>query len=123
VRRQPAPQRLGAVVAGEARALALTAGSGRWAAEALAHRSDGLMGERALVLCRQRLLGSALLAPAGMAVPARVRDRIPDVLVLGRGCWTVDDFSRRPESARQVVGVHGSLTSAEAWVPLLRTQV
>lgn len=119
----PSLQRLAAVVAGEARALALTAVSGQGAAEELAHRLDELMGERALVLSRQQLLGSALLGPAGMAVPARVRDRIPDVLVLGRGCWTVDDFSRRPESARQMVGVHGSLTSAEAWVPLLRTQV
>src|SRR5690625_168366 len=119
----PSLQRLAAVVAGEARALALTAVSGQGAAEELAHGLDELMGERALVLSRQQLLGSALLGPAGMAVPARVRDRVPDVLVLGRGCWTVDDFSRRPESARQRVGVHGSLTSAEAWGPRLRAQV
>lgn len=116
-------QRLAAVVAGEARALALTAVAGDGAAAELASGLTELLGERALVLTRGQLLGSAVLGPAGMDVSERVQGRVPDVLVLGRGRWTVDDFSRRPERARQMVGVHGSLTPAEAWVPLLRTEV
>jgi hypothetical protein len=55
-------------------------------------------------------------------VPAHVAGRLPDVLVLARGRWGADDFSRRPETARRMVGVHGSLTAAEALVPLVRAQ-
>jgi hypothetical protein len=69
------------------------------------------------------VLEAGLLAPAGTAVPAHVEGRVPDVLVLARGRWGVDDYSRRPDTARAMVGVHGSLTSAEAVVPLLRTGV
>ena len=105
----------------EARALALHAVPGDGAAEELAERMRVLMGERALVLTRDQVLASGLLGPAATAIPAHVRGRIADVLVLARGRWGVDDFSRRPETARSMIGVHGSLTSAEAVVPLLRT--
>ena len=108
-------------VTGEARALALHAVPGDGAAEELAERMRVLMGERALVLTREQVLASGLLGPAATAIPAHVRGRIADVLVLARGRWGVDDFSRRPEKARSMIGVHGSLTSAEAVVPLLRT--
>lgn len=106
---------------GEARALALHAVPGDGAAEELAERMRVLMGERALVLTREQVLASGLLGPAATAIPEHVRGRIADVLVLARGRWGVDDFSRRPETARSMIGVHGSLTSAEAVVPLLRT--
>ena len=96
-------------------------GSGDGADEELAERMRVLMGERALVLTRDQVLASGLLGPAATAIPAHVRGRIADVLVLARGRWGVDDFSRRPETARSMIGVHGSLTSAEAVVPLLRT--
>lgn len=119
----PRLQELVAVVAGEARALALTAIDAPGAAEELAGSLSRLLGERALVLSRQQVLGAGLLAPPGTAVPGRVAGRIPDVLVLARGRWSVDDYSRRPDSARRMVGVHGSLTTAEAWVPLVRTTV
>lgn len=118
----PRLQRLVRVVAGEARALALTAAAGDGAAAELASGLAELVGPRALVLTREQVLTSGLLGPGDMVVPERVSGRVPDVLALGRGRWTVDDFSRRPESARRMVGVHGSLTPAEAWVPLLRTQ-
>ena len=117
----PGILRLLAEVTGEARALALHAVPGQGSAEELAERMDALMGERALVLTREQVLDAGLLAPAGTAVPAHVRGRLADVLVLSRGRWGVDDYSRRPETARAMVGVHGSLTSAEAVVPLLRT--
>jgi hypothetical protein len=110
-------------VTGEARALALHAVPGQGAAEELRARTTELLGERALVLGRAQVLEAGLLAPAGTAVPAHVEGRVPDVLVLARGRWGVDDYSRRPDTARAMVGVHGSLTSAEAVVPLLRTGV
>lgn len=109
-------------VAGEARALALHTVPGDGAAEELAHSLQALLGERALVLRRPQLLAAALLGPADTTVPDRVSARIPDVMVLARGRWSIDDFSRRPETARSMVGVHGSLTPAEAWVPLLRVE-
>ncbi|MGO1284557.1 MAG: alkaline phosphatase family protein [Brachybacterium sp.] len=110
-------------VAGEARALALHAVPGDGAGEELAAALETLLGERALVLPRERILSSGLLGPIGAAVSARVAERLPDVLVLSRGRWSVDDFSRRPDTARAMLGVHGSLTAAECWVPLLRTVV
>lgn len=118
---QPEILRLLAQVTGEARALALHAVPGAGAVEELAERMGALLGERALVLTREQVLRAGLLAPAGTEVPAHVEGRLADVLVLARGRWGVDDYSRRPETARAMVGVHGSLTSAEAVVPLLRT--
>ena len=118
---EPAILSLVEEVTGEARALALHAVPGDGAAEELAERMRMLMGERALVLTREQVLASGLLGPAATAIPAHVRGRIADVLVLAHGRWGVDDFSRRPETARSMIGVHGSLTSAEAVVPLLRT--
>lgn len=118
---EPAILSLVEEVTGEARALALHAVPGDGAADELAERMHVLMGERALVLTREQVLASGLLGPAATAIPEHVRGRIADVLVLARGRWGVDDFSRRPETARSMIGVHGSLTSAEAVVPLLRT--
>lgn len=118
---EPAILSLVEEVTGEARALALHAVPGDGAAAELAERMRVLMGERALVLTREQVLASGLLGPAATAIPEHVRGRIADVLVLARGRWGVDDFSRRPETARSMIGVHGSLTSAEAVVPLLRT--
>lgn len=118
---EPAILSLVEEVTGEARALALHTVPGDGAAEELAERMRVLMGERALVLTREQVLASGLLGPAATAIPEHVRGRIADVLVLARGRWGVDDFSRRPETARSMIGLHGSLTSAEAVVPLLRT--
>ncbi|WME24160.1 alkaline phosphatase family protein [Brachybacterium sp. GU-2] len=118
---EPAILSLVEEVTGEARALALHAVPGDGAAAELAERMRVLMGERALVLTREQVLASGLLGPAATAIPEHVRGRIADVFVLARGRWGVDDFSRRPETARSMIGVHGSLTSGEAVVPLLRT--
>ncbi|MDN5686855.1 MAG: alkaline phosphatase family protein, partial [Brachybacterium sp.] len=116
----PRLRRLVATAAGEPRALALHAVVGQGAAAELADGLGDLLGERALVLPRADVLASALLGPAGIPVPSRVQGRLPDVLVLARGRWSIDDYSRRPDSARALIGVHGSLTPAESWVPLLR---
>jgi hypothetical protein len=116
----PRLQSLAAVVAGEARALALTAVDAPAAVARLSSGLQELLGERALVLTRDQVLRIGMLGPIGAAVPERVSGRIPDVLVLARGRWSVDDYSRRPARTRAMIGVHGSLTSAEAWVPLVR---
>lgn len=117
---EPEILRLVEEATGEARALALHAVPGEGAVEELAERMRALMGEHALVLTREQVLAAGLFAPAGTPIPAHVRGRLADVLVLARGRWGVDDFSRRSETARSMIGVHGSLTSAEAVVPLLR---
>lgn len=109
-------------VAGEARALSLHTVPGEGVDEELAEGLTDLLGERALVLRRPQILAAGLLGPVGTEVSERVAPRVPDVLVLARDRWSVDDFSRRPETARHMVGVHGSLTSAEAWIPLLRLE-
>ncbi|HEX7350638.1 alkaline phosphatase family protein [Brachybacterium sp.] len=110
-------------VAGEARALSLHTVPGEGADEELADSLTRLLGDRALVLRRSQVLEAGLLGPVGMPVVERVAARLPDVLVLSTGRWSIDDFSRRPETARRMIGVHGSLTPEEAWVPLLRTVV
>lgn len=116
----PALLRHVAEVTGEARALALHAVPGEGAADEIAAGMRERLGDRALVLTRAQVLAAGLLGPADAAVPAHVDGRLADVLVLARGRWGVDDYSRRKESARAMVGLHGSLTSAEAVVPLLR---
>ncbi|MGY5764395.1 alkaline phosphatase family protein [Brachybacterium sp. DNPG3] len=118
----PALQDLAVTVAGESRALALGTRGAEEAAALEAGLAE-LLGERALVLGREALLAAGLLGPPGRRPGAEISGRVPDVAVLARGRWIVDDFSRRPESARRLVGVHGSLTSAEALIPLLRTTV
>lgn len=119
----PHLQRLTASVAGESRALALRAVDGDGVAAELSSGLRDLLGGRALVLDRAQVLASGLLGPVGTEVSTRVDGRLPDVLVLARDRWSVDDFSRRPASARAMIGVHGSLTKAESFVPLLRTTV
>ena len=79
------------------------------------------MGERALVLSRAQVLAAGLLAPPGTDVPAHVAGRLPR-------CWSSRAAAgggrllRRPETSRRMIGVHGSLTPAEAVVPLVRAQ-
>lgn len=115
----PGIMRLVKVAAGEARALALTAIEG--ATAELGVRLGDLLGERALVLERRQYLAAGIFGPPGSEVSERVNGRLPDLLVLARGHWGVDDYSRRPDTARAMIGVHGSLTPAEGWVPLIRT--
>ena len=122
---QPAIQGLVRAISGEARALGLHAAPGDGAAEELAVRLEELLGERALVLRAAQLLERGVLGPPDAVVPPWVAPRIPDVLLLARGIWRVDDYSRReePHKARAMIGAHGSLTAAEAVVPLLQLDV
>lgn len=117
----PAVHRLIAEVAGEPRAATLFAVPGAEADLAGALRE--LLGERALVLEREEVLRIGLLGPAGRAPDPRVAGRLGDVQLLARGRWSIEDSSRRPAGAPTLIGVHGSLTAAESWVPLLTVTV
>lgn len=107
-------------VAGEPRALALFAVPRAGAMEELAAGLQDLLGERAVVMVRDQLLASALFGPVGTPVGDRVTGRVPDVMVLARQNWTVDLLSHRPAGTKPLIGVHGSLTTAESWIPLVR---
>lgn len=107
------------VVAGESRLLMLRTGHDP-APVAAAIREAA--GERALVLERAQLLSSGLLGPADLDVSERVAGRLPDIAVLARGRATVTDTAHRPPGPHPEVGVHGSLTSREALVPLVTTE-
>lgn len=119
----PPLERLVAGVAGEPRALALTAVDGEGAAEELAAGLTSLLGERAVVLTRQQLLAAPLLGPAGTVPSDRVSGRVPEIMVIAQGRWTVDLLARRPQGTRVLPGVHGSLSPQESFVPLVRTEV
>ncbi|GAB2544593.1 alkaline phosphatase family protein [Brachybacterium huguangmaarense] len=83
-----------------------------------------LLGERGLVLTRDEVLAAGLYGPPTALddVPERVAARLGDLVVLARGRWTVTDSILRPAHEHPEVGVHGSLTSAEALVPLVRAE-
>jgi hypothetical protein len=108
-------------VAGEPRALVLFARRTEEAPALIAATREAV-GEHAVVLGRGEILSSGLLGPASAAVPEHVRGRIGDAIVLARGGWVVDDSRRHPPGRRPEVGVHGSLTSTEALVPLLTVE-
>jgi hypothetical protein len=73
-----------------------------------------VVGERALVVSREDALARGWFGPVAPAV----RPRIGDVLVAGGHGFAVLDTSAFPFEAR-LVGLHGSLTSAEMLVPVL----
>lgn len=104
-------------LAGESRALALQTDDDP---AALAADLRDLLGERAHVVAGADVLDLGLLGPPGERPTARVAGRVPDLLVLARGRWAVDDFSRRGEGAPRMIGMHGSLTAAESLVPVVR---
>lgn len=69
------------------------------------------------VLSRAETIEAGLLGPV---VTAEAAARVGDVVVLARGAGAV--FDRRVDAARvrNLIGQHGSLTSAETYVPLLQ---
>ena len=74
----------------------------------------GLLGERAEVLTRDDALARGWF---GELSPP-VRPRIGDVLVACRGDFAVQSLSAFPHETR-LLGMHGSLTSAEMLIPVL----
>jgi hypothetical protein len=55
-------------------------------------------------------------------MPDRVRARLGDLLVLGRGTGTLTDSRWRRPGQHVEIGVHGSLTPQESLVPLLELE-
>ncbi len=72
------------------------------------------VGERGLVLTREQAIDEGWFGPS---VPADVRDRIGDVLVVMRDSGIVRSVAEPMESSLR--GHHGSLTAAEQLVPAL----
>ena len=75
-----------------------------------------VVGERAEVLSRDEAIGRGWFGP----VAPGVRPRLGDVMVAARGDFSVMSTSAFPYEAR-LVGLHGSLTSAEMLIPVLVT--
>ncbi|RYU11953.1 alkaline phosphatase family protein [Nocardioides iriomotensis] len=74
----------------------------------------GVLGERADVLTRQEAIGLGWFG----AVDPGVRPRLGDVVVAARGDHSVMSSTAFPYEAT-LVGLHGSLTSAEMLIPLI----
>ena len=74
------------------------------------------VGERAEVLSRDDAVARGWFGP----VTPGVRPRLGDVMVAARGDFSVMSTSAFPYEAR-LVGLHGSLTSAEMLIPVLVT--
>ncbi|WP_152353091.1 alkaline phosphatase family protein [Brachybacterium subflavum] len=121
--RVPQVRRGLAMVAGEPRALVLFARRPE-DAPALVEATREAVGEHAVVLSREEMLGAGLLGPeTSPSIPPHLLGRVGDAIVLARGRWVVDDSRRHASSRRPETGVHGSLTSAESLVPLLTVEV
>ncbi len=98
-------------VAGEPRALHVYADD----PEAVAARWQETLGDNAIVAVREEAIGAGLF---GKVVP-EVRERIGDVVVAMAGRATVYDSRVQSPAAMALVGVHGSLTPEEMYIPVL----
>jgi hypothetical protein len=130
-------------VAGEGRmrqlSVAATGGAHEPDPDTIAHLAQDLqelLGQRAIVAEGHQAQAAGLWGPTDRAPSPRVASRIPDVLVIARGALLIED-SRTSASgtARRMGsrgagkprgperGAHGSLTPAEALVPLITTRI
>lgn len=103
-----------ALVGGEPRMLHLYAQPG--AADAVADVWRESESARSWVLTRDEAISAGLFGP----VDAEVRERIGDVVVAARSAVAYYDDRVDDKAAQRMVGQHGSLTSQERIVPLLR---
>jgi hypothetical protein len=77
-----------------------------------------VLGERAWVLPREEAVKEGWFGPAGTPVSDEFAARIGDVVAACAGSWAVVATQAEPRES-DLVGMHGSLTSAEQLVPLL----
>ncbi|MDQ3616675.1 MAG: alkaline phosphatase family protein [Actinomycetota bacterium] len=103
-----------AVLGGEARFRHLYCREG--AADDVLAAWRGELDGRALVLSREDALARGWFGP----VTSDVRPRLGDVMVACDGTFAVQSTSAFPHEAK-LVGLHGSLTSAEMLIPVLVT--
>ncbi len=105
-----------ALLGGEARARHLYARPG--AADDVLATWREVLGERAWVLSRDEAIKEGWFGP----VDPRLADRIGDVVAASAGSFAVVAATREPGESR-LVGMHGSLTSADQLVPALALAV
>jgi hypothetical protein len=105
-----------ALLGGEARARHVYAhpGAGRDVLAIWSERLDGV----AVVRSREEAIAEGWFGPG---FDARMTERIGDVVVAMRGDWAVIATEREAIESR-LIGMHGSMTSAEQLVPLLEVQ-
>lgn len=96
--------------------LYLEPGRSEVTADSLAEAWRGVEGERAWVFTRAEAVAAGLFGP----VDPEVLPRIGDVLVAARRLVAYYDSREPNQSARSMIGQHGSLTDEELRVPLLR---
>lgn len=107
-----------ALISGEPRAshLHLTSGSDP---EQVAVRWQETLQDTALVLTRNAAITGGLFGPEVSELSRRI---LGDLVVLARKQAVILDARTQTPAARSLPGVHGSLTSAEALVPLIVTR-
>lgn len=105
-------------IAGEPRAVLLRA-PGHDPVQVAADAQE-LLGERGHALTTDQAEAAGLWGEAGTALDERMRGRVGDVVILACGRWTVQCERLRPPKDSELIGVHGSLTSAESVVPLIQ---
>ena len=84
--------------------------------DALAETWRAVEGERAWIFTRAEAVAAGLFG----SVRAEAMDRIGDVIVAARKLIAYYDSREPNQSARSMVGQHGSLTDEELRVPLIR---
>ncbi|MDP9800159.1 hypothetical protein J2S49_000235 [Arcanobacterium wilhelmae] len=99
------------VIAGEPRALHLHTK----VPDDVAQRWREFLGDKATVYTKAQVAASGIMGP----VLPHVVERLPDVLVFMKGTCVVVDSTTQPSSAIDLIGVHGSLTDDEMYVPLI----
>ncbi|MDY7543861.1 MULTISPECIES: alkaline phosphatase family protein [unclassified Cryobacterium] len=92
------------------------AGSGSEAATALAETWREVEGERAWIFTRAEAVTAGLFG----SVDDEVLPRIGDVIVAARKAVAYYDSREPNQSARSMIGQHGSLTDEELRVPVIR---
>ena len=102
------------LVAGEPRAIHVHADAGE-SALAVAARWSAELGDHAVVGTREQWIATGVFGP----VAEHVLPRIGDVVVAMTGRATVVDSRTQTPASLGLVGMHGSLTPEELFVPLL----
>jgi Type I phosphodiesterase / nucleotide pyrophosphatase len=76
------------------------------------------LGERAWVASREEAIKDGWFGPVGLEVSDAMADRIGDVVAACTGTWALVAEKAEPRESA-LVGMHGSLTSAEQLIPML----
>jgi len=105
-----------ALLGGEARARHVYARPG--AADDVLATWREVLGERAWVMSREEAIKDGLFGPVDAPVSEAMAARIGDVVAASAGTWAVVATKAEPLES-SLVGMHGSLTSAEQLVPML----